>query len=278
MSVPVFSNSLGIPSVEIFPAVATENYYTEAMAVDHLGHPAGSTDGRVFDVIADLPGIRGSLEFKSRWGLLPLIEVRVPLTYPPIRKAYEGPTYFQGYNAPTCEAWATVHALLAAKADPSVSLVKNLLNAAQIGENGRQGLDFITTEGIIRQRTRDIDFNVSGQTGIKPTVEQLASYIKAAIDAEGAALAVIEIRRPGNPLAAHTVCISGYSIDNQGRMDVQIIDSACGAGAVSIENLREKLDINKITPLATVTKQTSIGSTLGWTAFLSNPGATSWFS
>ncbi len=236
--------------------------YTDQDVADCLATPAGYTDATIFDGNASDRGLISDSGMElSSWGWYRQTDdwgehgVRMNLDYIIAeRRAYKGPIYNQGPH-PTCGAWASIHALLAGGITLSTAVAKDLLNGALPREHAKEGgLNGFDAAGIVRGHY-DGDVVVDMPAlGLRPlTRSRVAGFIKDTIDASGAVVAVVKTsdRRPR--ATTHALCVAGYNINEEGAMALQVIDSAIGAGALTLDGLMVELAVAKsLVPLAGV--------------------------
>lgn len=85
----------------------------------------------------------------------------------------------------------------------------------------------------------------------------MAKLVKDTVDSRGAVVAAVEVSKfvwpPKKPkVNYHAICIPGCRVNSEGHMDVQVVDSAYGKGALTIEGLYRELNGHDLVPFAVV--------------------------
>jgi hypothetical protein len=169
---------------------------------------------------------------------------RINTGLPAKEALYIGPWYHQG-NEATCLPWAVANAMLALNIKPPPGLIRDLLNYA-LNTDGKE-------EGIMLDKARELithhpENNILLQPSLlahdlnpdKPawTVKGNAILVKDTVDKNTPLLVSLQREERDR----HTVCITGYTISEEGFMSVQVIDSARrGIAGYPIETLSKEI-------------------------------------
>lgn len=233
--------------------------YTQAEVEQILATPSGYTSGIVFERQASDEGItpfsgmwgrrRGTDESPERWRQYAWTKTDC--------KAYTGPIYRQGQH-PTCKAWALVHAMKASGVEPPVALATDLLNTALPKRRGHSGgmYSYEAQDVISGYPEAGVELVVPKRSLLRSPTQLFAKMVKDAIDAGGAVLATVETINRGQyqrhavETTFHALCVAGYNLSAERFMDVQVIDSAYGDGALTIEGLTRELNDGSSVPIS----------------------------
>jgi hypothetical protein len=260
-----------------------QTHYSPDRVTEILAQPDGYTGGDVFDQTISQSGLLSDFGIReTSWGKSisrhesqqpwnysysesPYTHVSTAYDYDPEspicakRQAYEGPFYRQGDN-PTCTVWAGVHALKTCDVELDPEVIAKLLNRAlPKNKTDRGGLDFITMASVLADCHST---SVVADLGVdRPKLMQfgrpqssIGRIVRNAVDDGGALMVSVAAKSNENGPGRHAICVTGYDVTSEGQTNVQVIDSAFGAGALSLEGLTEEVqNSNSWAGLLTIT-------------------------
>jgi hypothetical protein len=203
-----------------------------------------------------------------------------------ITNMYEGEWYYQGYN-PTCTAWAIANAGLAMGLRPDINCIKQLSKIAKSWNRGLKIADAMRVVNSNAQMPYSL-VGFGGDMKIIPILENITEdhngfspdesphlvsspakqvymrYYAAQSDEAFTDSVIKEINR-GVPIiisvgikeylgkavdGPHAICLTGYKVDSNGNMDIQVLDSARGSFLVPKERIeRARLPIYLYKPV-----------------------------
>ncbi len=194
--------------------------------------------------VGNLMGQRDEFHFN-----LTLIGKRTPIGLQPSFQLYKGAWYRQGPE-PTCLPWAIANGLLSRRVRPDSLMMYRLLSEA----NRRNGLDYIAAWLMVDLNAKFFSFDKAKVELVPNLVLLNSSVIKQEIDQHRTILTGVEsssyegriLDLSGEPIRDnHAVCIVGYEVNEDGVMNVQLIDSNLGIFWTSLEYLSASLKPNE---------------------------------
>jgi len=210
--------------------------------------------------------LRSDTDFQN----LTLTRPRLGVLTPPCEKVYLGGWYNQS-KEPTCAPWSVFNALMVLGIRPDLDGAAQFLNSSltlgKLGDGGA-GSNRVEIEQYLDEYHKDqVSINYLSLSGVgRDKVDYITKYEEKGVttsfekdeflektvrvfqkEAETITKlfnsgyvfirAVNTKHYSGQNDGGHAICLSGYKVDEEGRVDIQVIDSARGVIWISLEHL-----------------------------------------